>query len=256
MKTKVAIIGEVCQDEYIYGTCNRVCPEAAALCFVHDNQKSINLGMAGNVKANFDKLDINRQIIDTKLISPRSSIIKRRFVDTKYNTILFREDIHDNCERIDINKYSFNDFSYLIISDYNKGFLEEEDIISICSKNKNHATIFIDTKKQLKNIAPHVHFIKINSFEFSSNIKDFEFIKDKTSLIVTKGEAGATLYHKHSTINYPTQKILLRDVCGAGDTFLASLVYKHIETQNIDISIKFANDCAAIVVAKFGVSTI
>ena len=34
----------------------------------------------------------------------------------------------------------------IIISDYCKGFLEEDDIKWICEKNKN---VFVDTKKQL-----------------------------------------------------------------------------------------------------------
>ena len=42
MKPKVVIIGESCTDEYIFGTCNRVCPEAAALCFTHKNKKRTN----------------------------------------------------------------------------------------------------------------------------------------------------------------------------------------------------------------------
>lgn len=255
MKTKIAIIGESCQDEYVYGTCNRVCPEAAALCFTHSNKKTINQGMAGNVFANLQKLDINNQL-DITLISPKTTIIKRRFIDIKYNTILFREDINDSCERINIKEYNLEQYSYILFSDYNKGYLTEQDIISICSKYKDNAIIFIDTKKRLKNIYEYIDFIKINSLEFLSNKEDFEIIQSKTKLIVTQGELGATFYYKDKSTQYPTKNIELRDVCGAGDTFFAALVYNYIHTRNIDSSIRFANECSSIVVSKFGVATV
>ena len=41
MIKNIAVIGESCVDEYVYGTCDRVCPEAAALCFKHDSIKTI-----------------------------------------------------------------------------------------------------------------------------------------------------------------------------------------------------------------------
>jgi sugar/nucleoside kinase (ribokinase family) len=44
-------------------------------------------------------------------------------------------------------------------------------------------------------------------------------------------------------------------VSGAGDTFLAAFVTKYLETQDVNISITFANEMSAIVVSKRGVST-
>jgi bifunctional ADP-heptose synthase (sugar kinase/adenylyltransferase) len=48
----------------------------------------------------------------------------------------------------------------------------------------------------------------------------------------------------------------VRDLSGAGDTWMASFVVKYLEEYNIVDSIKFANDNATIVVQKRGVSTI
>lgn len=50
--------------------------------------------------------------------------------------------------------------------------------------------------------------------------------------------------------------MILRDVCGAGDTFLAALTINYLATKNIDLAIQFANSCACKVVSKFGVVTI
>ena len=45
-----------------------------------------------------------------------------------------------------LNKDFLSKFKLIIISDYNKGFLLEEDIKFICD---NHSQVFIDTKKNL-----------------------------------------------------------------------------------------------------------
>jgi bifunctional ADP-heptose synthase (sugar kinase/adenylyltransferase) len=256
MKANIAVIGESCIDEYVYGTCDRVCPEAAALCFSHANEKTTNHGMAGNTYANLQSLNINNKF-NIDLITSESAIIKRRFIDKKYNSIIFREDINDKCNKIDWSKYStLNCYDYIIISDYNKGFLSISDITNIAILKKKECKIFIDTKKQLKSLAKYVDFIKINSIEFQQNINDLDYIRSVSSLIVTEGENGATLYSKNQIKHFDTEKVQLMDVCGAGDTFLAALAFSYIQYQNIDESIIFANKCACSVVSKFGVVTI
>lgn len=252
--TRIAIVGESCTDEYVYGTCDRVCPEASALCFKNLGYKTTNPGMAGNVYENIKIL--NTYNYEISLITSTSNIIKRRFVDKKYNTIIFREDINDNTDHIDLNKYDFSLYDAIVFSDYCKGFLSEESIIKICKQKKHSSTIFIDTKKKLSNISKYVDFVKINNLELQQNINELSKIILDTNLIVTRGEDGATLYTKNNTKQYPTNKILLRDVCGAGDTFLASLVISYMNTKNIDSSIMFANECSAKVVSQFGVVTL
>jgi bifunctional ADP-heptose synthase (sugar kinase/adenylyltransferase) len=254
MTKKIAIVGEVCIDQYVFGHCDRVCPEAAALCFSHSNNEiRYNEGMAGNVFKNLESLDPS---LDISLISPKSNIIKKRFVDKKYNSIVFREDINDQSERIDLNEYDFTKYDCIVFSDYCKGFLFEKDIIDICSRKSEQCITFIDTKKRLYNLATHIHYIKINHYELKQNMSDLDYIRQYTNLIVTEGDNGARLYTPQYETHYPTDKVLLRDVCGAGDTFLAALVAKYIEVYNIDEAINFANLCASKVVSQFGVVSI
>ena len=56
--------------------------------------------------------------------------------------------------------------------------------------------------------------------------------------------------------NYPTQEVPVKDVSGAGDTFLSGLVVEYIRSKNIKLAIDFAQQCTTIVVQKSGVSTI
>ena len=73
---------------------------------------------------------------------------------------------------------------------------------------------------------------------------------DKT--IVTKGNEGCLFKNKI----YPTEDVQVKDISGAGDTFLAGLVVEYLNSNDIEKAIKFAQDCTKIVVQKHGVSTV
>ena len=101
--------------------------------------------------------------------------------------------------------------------------------------------IYIDTKK--KDLARFEGaVVKINSFENSLAISY------PTELIVTLGKAGA----RYKETTYPAPFIEVTDVCGAGDTFLASLVYFHLITCNMKLAIPLANKASAVTVQKIG----
>ena len=75
-------------------------------------------------------------------------------------------------------------------------------------------------------------------------------INDK--LIITKSHEGC-VYKNHL---YPVEKVNIKDVSGAGDSFLSGLVCEYLRTSSIEKAIKFAQYCATIVVQKKGVCTI
>ena len=70
--------------------------------------------------------------------------------------------------------------------------------------------------------------------------------------IVTKGNEGCLFQDKL----YPTEDVQVKDISGAGDTFLAGLVVEYIKSNDIDKAINFAQECTKIVVQKHGVSTV
>ena len=67
-------------------------------------------------------------------------------------------------------------------------------------------------------------------------------------MIITRGGKGAEYQGKL----YPAEKVNVYDVVGAGDTFLAALVYGYITTNNIDESLMMGNRAAAIAVQQPG----
>ena len=52
------------------------------------------------------------------------------------------------------------------------------------------------------------------------------------------------------------EKVEIKDSSGGGDTFIAGLVFKYLETNDMRQAIVFANECATKVVQKRGVSVV
>ena len=73
------------------------------------------------------------------------TITKTRCVDNRTNYIIVRIDNNeDDYGRCAVEDIEYTKYDVVVISDYNKGFLTEEDISYI---TKNHSTTFLDTKK-------------------------------------------------------------------------------------------------------------
>jgi D-beta-D-heptose 7-phosphate kinase/D-beta-D-heptose 1-phosphate adenosyltransferase len=241
-------------DVFQYGICERLSPEAPVPVFKPTNMKE-NLGMAGNVYDNLKSLGV-----DAKIYS-RTGIKKTRFVDEISNQILLRVDQNDTNENISLHvlhDINFSEYDAVIISDYNKGFLEEDDISYIANQCK-YANIpsFLDTKKQiLDSFIKNIDFIKINEKEFNENYTSKEF---GGYLIITLGKKGAQIQDftdkkipKFTNISIKNEHPV-RDLSGAGDTFLAALAVEYINVGDIKEAVKFANKCASWVVTQKGV---
>jgi D-beta-D-heptose 7-phosphate kinase/D-beta-D-heptose 1-phosphate adenosyltransferase len=250
-KVKILVVGDSCIDNFTYGSVVRLAPEAPVPVF-NPTQTTSNNGMAGNVVNNLKSIGV-----EVFLITNDEVIIKTRYVDERTNQILIRIDENDKISRIDqeilkkIVNNQYNDVTYdsIIISDYDKGFLTEEDIQFICINNKN---IFIDTKKILDEWCINADFIKINHVEYEHTKFNINNLDLEKKLIITLSDKGCKYQDKIFTV----PKVQIKDVSGAGDTFISGLVAEYVRTKNIEMSIKFAQDCATIVVQKKGVTTI
>jgi len=225
---KILVIGENCKDVFVYGSAVRLCPESPAPVF-SPIEKKVSGGMAKNVFNILKKYNVN-----CDLLTNNSKIIKTRFIDRKSNYLFLRVDENDNCGRIkNLNNISYKKYDAIIISDYNKGYLKKEDIYKISSF---HSNCFLDTKKDLGDWCENIKFIKINKKEYENNKKFLNNMLIK-KLIITLDSDGCMFNNKV----YPTKKIKTPDRTGAGDCFVASLVYRYIYCKNIYKSIDYAN---------------
>ena len=241
---KVLVIGETCKDVFNYGRVERLCPEAPAPVFNLLNTTE-NKGMAGNVVNNLKSLGAEVTIITNE---NWEEITKTRFIDKKTNHMFLRVDCFDDkYGKCDLSSLDYSLWDAIVISDYNKGFLSKEDIEQISRK---HNLTFLDTKKPIGKWCENITFIKINNYELSKAEKITNKMFKK--LIITMGPNGA----KYMNNIYSVPKVEIKDLSGAGDTFLSGLVVKYLQTKNVDASIQFANECATIIVQKAGVSVI
>lgn len=229
---KVLLIGDSCIDEYVYGICTRLNPEAPVPVLDYSRTET-RPGMAANVYENLKAFKV-----DVDFLTNRERIIKTRFVDVKYNHQILRVDRHEPLSPVD--RVEFGDgYDAIVISDYDKGFISREQLFEIVEKAK--CPVFIDTKKK---VIPDKEncFIKVNEPEYRM------LENPPVNTIATLGDKGAMYKGKI----YPTAKVTVFDVVGAGDTFLAALTYFYLKFGSVEAAIPFANKAAAIVVQHTG----
>ncbi len=245
---KILVIGDSCTDVFIYGRCTRLNPEAPIPVF-EPTKTVTNQGMAGNVVANLNKLGVQK----VELITNYEQISKTRYVEYKSNQMLLRVDSNDSVTNsFDIKKVDFDSYDAVIVSDYDKGFLTNGDIKKIGKKSK---LSFIDTKKtiDLENFKEYT-FVKMNEVEWERCERyGAKYDEWKENLIVTMSERGCMFNGRRFEVD---NSVEVRDLSGAGDTWMASFAFKFTETSDVDESIKFANDNSTLVVQKRGVTTI
>ena len=247
---KFLVIGETCSDRFCYGKADRLCPEAPAPVFIPENGIN-NLGMATNVYSNLKAIDneIHKDSpysneVDLLTHDPEGH--KTRYIDIQSNQMFLRvdTDTYPRCDKLPSN---LEEYDAVIVSDYDKGFLTASNLREIATRS---SLSFLDTKKDFNvEWADFFTFIKINEKEYLEN----GWKHRAENIIVTKASKGCLYNYKDYPIGNPSD---VRDVSGAGDTFLSAFAYSYTATKNVDTAIVFAQDCCQRVIKKKGVTTI
>ena len=239
-KFKVLLIGDTCIDEYQYGVVERLSPEAPVPVF-KPTRIETRPGMASNVESNLLAFGI-----ETVMIGGDKST-KTRLIDERSNQHIVRIDndiILEKSLPFSIIPADMLAMDAIVFSDYNKGLVSYELIENI--RNNYLGPVFIDTKKTDLSRFNNC-FVKINESEYQ------KLKTQNNHLIVTLGNKGAMYKTIMNEKFYSSKNVDVTDVCGAGDTFLAALVYKFLNTRNIDSAIDFANKAASVTVQHLGV---
>ena len=242
----ILVVGELCEDNFIYGECKRLSPEAP-VPVMNPIQTIRNPGMSGNVVENLRAIDENLNI---EHCHQNETVSKTRFVDKKTNHMFLRLDDGElNISPMTHSREKLSNiknFDIAIVSDYNKGFLDEE-WLKYLGRFSNLS--ILDSKRKLnKEIVESFTFVKLNEKEFQNNSD----VHECKNIITTLGENGA----RFNGITYKSPKPQETiDVSGAGDTFTASFILAYFKTKDIEESIIFANNKSSIVVSKRGVAT-
>jgi D-beta-D-heptose 7-phosphate kinase/D-beta-D-heptose 1-phosphate adenosyltransferase len=213
---KVLVLGDVIVDKYIYGTSERISPEAPVpvVKYLHEVE---TLGGAGLVYENLKSLGVNVTLFETN--QPHS--IKTRIIcDGHYITRI--DDDKDAKSGVILDKVLCSDFSeydYVILSDYDKGVLDNAKQI-IAHINSQGPKVIVDPKRYAHEYQG-AWLVKPNHNEYTK----FEFDEWQGNIITT--DAGHSVSATIDNIKYtiPVEPVEVSDVTGAGDCFLAAFVY-------------------------------
>lgn len=192
---KVLVLGDVMIDHYIYGSCNRISPEAPVQV-VEVVREEYTLGGAGNVLKNLVAFNCEVDLISIigndeqgKLVAQhladlsvagdglisdtsRCTTVKSRVLASNHHLIrLDRENISAietsiEDQVISIFKKKITDFDIVLISDYNKGLLTKTLLAELFAISKAHHKITVVDPKGLDFSKYHgVNVIKPNKKE-------------------------------------------------------------------------------------------
>ena len=213
---KVLIFGDVIVDKYIYGTSTRISPEAP-VPVVNITSVTTSLGGAGLVYENLKSLGVDVTLLQTE--QPHS--VKTRIISDGHYITRLDEDEKADPDAVlkNVLRSDFSQYDYVILSDYDKGVLDNAwEIIEHI--NSQGSKVIVDPKRDAHNYEG-AWLVKPNNVEYTK----FEFDKWKNNIITTN--AGNNVVAKIDNINYniPVESVEVSDVTGAGDCFLAAFVY-------------------------------
>ena len=242
---KILVIGEKCIDRFMYCDVSRFSPEAP-VPVLNPVEIVENDGMAGNVVRNILAMKSDSLVAHWY---QDEIITKTRFVEKKSNHMFLRLDDGESniskVELIDERVEELSNFNIVIVSDYDKGFMTNDDLLTI---GKNSKVSILDSKRKLsKEIVSSFTFVKLNEKE---SLQNSDLLECK-NILVTLGSKGTKFNDEVYPSPNPQETI---DVSGAGDTFTSAFILKYLETGDIKTSIIYANEMASIVVSKRGVA--
>jgi len=289
----ILIVGDIMLDSYIYGSVNRISPEAP-VPILSKTEESFKLGGAGNVALNCKALGANPTIISyigddnygevvSKLLDEsciksymisngKPTTVKKRIISG--NTHLLRIDIEDTKDIIDLRedvmKYFISEISnndVVILSDYNKGLLTHENISNLIDIAKdNNKIVVVDPK--INNFKEYrgVDLIKPNLKELHQGLWNNELINEELDSVIKLSKVQmdvdsimVTLSDKgiywngNEEFKVDSHKIELADPCGCGDTVIS--VASILKYLNIGekLMVEISNVAGSMVCEHFGV---
>lgn len=255
----ITVIGDIIIDEYVYGSCKRLSPEAP-VPVVNFERKETQLGGAGNVYNNIKSLTDNVQLVGYMtseraidlpgiLQCDKMPVKQRIYADGHYITRIDDEETIDNSSLLAYVKENVKD-QIVILSDYNKGTLQNVQDILLALKN-NNCYVIVDPKQAL-NVYAGADILKPNSVEFDTYTGTFEDLAVE-NLVVTLGKQGYRIVNEVSDYTVDAQNpSSVYDVTGAGDTFLAVMAYYIAEGSTLDFACQMGNRAASVAVQKPG----
>ena len=293
----ILVFGDIMLDRYIVGKVTRISPEAPVPVLKEEKQE-VALGGAANVAKNVaalgakvtligiigndDSAKMIRQLSQDSGILAKFVIVKSRPTTTKTRVVSMRHQLvrFDKEENEKVSGQTEKELISLIkkipnqdlvvISDYNKGCLTK--LTANALKNRfGDKNIIADIKPVNAELAKNVYAI-------SPNLKEAEELtgvrahnnaaagkaaqkladKLKTSVVLTRGEDGMTVFDQKTKKTYrlPSRALSIFNETGAGDTVVAALGLMIASGADLMLASEVANHTAGIVVSEAGTTVV
>ena len=293
-KASVLVVGDAMLDRYWYGAVDRISPEAP-VPVVRVTRTEERIGAAANVAYNIVTLGAKASLLtvvgDDEASHQLEALVAKTGItpyfgrDAQLKTTvklrvigrqqqLIRLDFENTPENEVLASQS-NSFEKLcpqhdavLFSDYGKGGLAH--IMQMIAQAKSAGkVVLVDPKgadyaryKNATVITPnrveleHVVGSWANDEELSNKAQNLRQSLQLQALLLTRSEAGMTLFDDQGQLHVPAVAREVFDVTGAGDTVIATLAAMAATGMSLRNAMPIANRAGGIVVGKFGTATV
>lgn len=245
-KSKILVVGDLMLDEYIWGTVNRISPEAPVPIVLVEKENYV-LGGAANVANNLKALDANVMIAGMVGTDDNSKVLKRMLAragieiygvipdpgrvtsiktrimaGTQHIVRIDRELTHQINPTYESSLVNYldhvrNDVDAVIVSDYNKGVVTDSLVKSI-TKIFDGKFIAVDPAghdyikyKGTTIVTPNLKEAEYASNTFLTDDASFKrgakrLLKHPDSVLITRGRDGMVLFEEDKPPSYISTK--------------------------------------------------
>jgi rfaE bifunctional protein kinase chain/domain len=266
---RILVCGDAMIDRYLYGTAERMSPEAPVPVFKVEREESRD-GAAANVTENIRAMGAEvAGIYSSSWDMDETSIFKTRMIIN--GTQVFAridEDYKQEPLEVAFVARRAEEYDIVVLCDYGKGTLDNigEIIGTLKAAGK---TVIVDPKARRAREYKGADWIKPNLAEMQlligrwSSEDELEF-KVKAlqraagipHVLLTRGAQGMTLFAGARIDIPPINAGPVLDVCGAGDTAIAGLAVGLARGYTAGNAARVANIAAGIAVTRFGTSIV
>lgn len=293
---RLAVVGDLMVDHYVYGNVNRVSPEAPVpVLDVRRSEKKP--GGAANVAENLLALGADVTLIGRVGDDEDGRFLRSRFTGrAELGLVVFpgwrterksrymagpvqllRVDDRTSNENDNTSYHavmcklagcllSSDEIKGVVISDYNKGLFDQDLIVEVCRQH-SWRRFFLDCKPatfaRWPSCADMTFKPNLHEFEALGGVLDDGLIRNAdrfcmSELLVTRGADGMTLAYNSGRDQYrlPSMAQEVFSVVGAGDTVLATYAWARVGGMDPVPAAVLANVAAAEVVRHAGTATI
>jgi len=293
-QARVLVVGDAMLDRYWYGAVDRISPEAP-VPVVRVTRTEERVGGAANVASNIVALGAQASLLTVvgddeashqleKLVAKSGitpyfgrdamlkTTVKLRVIGRQQQLIRLDFENTPENEALASQSSTFETLcpahDAVLFSDYGKGGLTHISIMIDYAKAAGKV-VLIDPKGSDYTRYKNANVITPNRQELEQVIGPWttdEELQTKAhqlrtslnlqALLLTRSEAGMTLFDQQGQLHVPAVAREVFDVTGAGDTVIATLAALAAAGMSLRDAVPIANRAGGIVVGKFGTATV